>query len=918
MTQGNEFSRQETTVLLRRALFGVLLVILAAAVRKDTASCFAAPADDAKEAAHDPAPPKLRLPSGVRPSRYAVNLTLSPESENFSGTIDIEIVSDAFLPILWLNATSLAVSDATVKTGGGTLHPRIVPGGEDFVGLAFDKPIQPGRMTAHLAYNGTASAKDLDGIFRQKEGDDWYLFTQFEATGARKAFPCFDEPSYKVPWEITLKVRKEMVAVSNAPVASETASPDGMKIVRFAETKPLPSYLVALGVGPFDIAEGSPVGSRSAPFRVLVPKGQKAQAAYTVQSTPQLVTLLERYFGTPYPYEKLDFLAIPLAGWAMENAGLITYGRGIILVKPEDETLERQRSFGVVAAHELAHMWFGDLVTMKWWDDIWLNESFASWMEGKIVEQWKPDWDFAVSRVEDRNRAIAADRLTTARQIRQPIESDDDIENAFDSITYAKGSAVLTMLERWVGAERFQKGVQHHLAAHVWGNADAAEFFASLSAEAGKDVGPVFGTFLNQSGVPLVTLGVICPKGAAPTLRLSQKRFLPFGSTGSEERSWKVPLCVRYGAAAAAFRQCTLLEGRSAEIPLSEAKTCPEWLLPNDQASGYYISRIDSGSSAGSRSNGYTSLLDNVGKRLTPPELAGILYDLDALASAGAIPLPEVLSVLPSVVRDGDRHAIEIAGGIVGSLRLNLIPEELAPNYQRFVRETFGARARALGWSGSPGEPEDTKLLRPYVVALVAQRGEDADLQKQARALATRYLTDHGAVPAEMVEAALTSAAWRGDRAMFDAVHAAARKEKDRSERRQLLEAMASFHDPAIVDSRLALILTDEFDPREALILLGDPRREPTSLQQSYDFLKANYDAIAERIPKEYAPYLAAGAGAFCDEPHRLDVETFFKERMSKAPGGPRILAQTLEKIQLCTARKQAQQLGLAAFLQSR
>ncbi len=907
-------------MLRGRALLGALLVIVAAAASNGTApSCLAAPTEAVKETAPDPAPPKLRLPSGVRPARYAVNLTLSPESEDFSGTIDIEIVSDASLPVLWLNATSLVVSDATVKTAAGTLHPRIVAGGEDFVGLAFEKPIEPGRMTAHLAYSGTASAKDLDGIFRQKEGDDWYIFTQFEAIGARKAFPCFDEPAFKVPWRITLEVKKEMVAVSNAPVASETESPDGMKVVRFAETKPLPSYLVAFGVGPFDIAEGSRVGSKSVPFRVLVPKGQKAQAAFTVQSTPQLVTLLEKYFGMPYPYEKLDFLAIPLAGWAMENAGLITYGRRIILVKPEDETLERQRSFGVVAAHELAHMWFGDLVTMKWWDDIWLNESFASWMESKIVEQWKPDWDYAVSRVEERNRAIGADRLTTARQIRQPIESDDDIENAFDGITYAKGSAVLTMLERWVGAERFQKGVQQHLAAHAWGNADAAEFFASLSAEAGKDVGPVFSTFLNQGGVPLVTAGVVCPKGAAPTLRLSQKRFLPLGSTGSEERTWKVPLCVRYGVATTSFRQCTLLEDRSAEIPLRDAKACPEWLLPNDQASGYYVSKIDTaGSPPESRSNGLTILLDNAGKRLTPPELAGVLYDLDALASAGAIPLPDVLSLLPKVVRDGDRHAIEIAGGIVGSLRLNLVPEELAPNYQRFVRKTFGAKARALGWSGSPGEPEDRKLLRPFVVALVAQRGEDADLQKQARALVARYLTDHGAVPAEMVEAALTSASWRGDQALFDAVHAAARKEKDRSDRRLLLEAMASFHDPAIVESRLALLLTDEFDPRESLILLGDPRREPTSMQKSYDFLKANYDAIADRIPKEYAAYLAAGAGAFCDEPHRLDVEKFFKERMAKAPGGPRILAQTLEKIQLCTARKQAQQPGLTAFLQSR
>ena len=543
-------------------------------------------------AAEAPTPPELRLPAGARPVGYTVDLTLSPESETFSGAIDIDLEIDAPMRVLWLNARDLTVEDASFAIAGRTVRPRVVPGGDNFIGFETDEPMGPGRSGLHISYKGKSSEKELSGIFRQKEGEDWYIFTQFEATDARKAFPCFDEPAYKVPWRITLHVKKGLSAVSNSPIAAETESPDGMKTVRFAETKPLPSYLVALGVGPFDFAEGPAVGSKRVPFRVVVPKGQAAAAAYTVRSTPDLVALLEKYFGTPYPYDKLDFLAVPLMGGAMENAGLITFGRRLILTQPEEERPERQRSFATIAAHELAHMWFGDLVTMKWWDDIWLNESFASWIEYKIVEQWKPDWDAPVDRVQDRNRAISEDRLVSARRIRQPIESSDDIQNAFDPITYEKGSAILTMLEQWIGAERFQKAVQRHLSAHAWGSADAADFFASLSGEAGKEVEPVFRSFVDQGGIPLVTVRVVCAKGSPTSLDLAQRRYLPVGSKGSADQVWKIPVCVRYGSGENVSRQCALLGEPSARIPLEAAAGCPDWLLPNDGARGYYLARF--------------------------------------------------------------------------------------------------------------------------------------------------------------------------------------------------------------------------------------------------------------------------------------------------------------------------------------
>jgi alanyl aminopeptidase len=902
---------------MRRAPRFLAIVFCVGTIGTESRTLAAIPpvrAESATAKAEASTPPAVRLPAGARPTRYAVDLTLSPESESFSGVIDIELTVERPLRTLWLNATDISVSEAMLSQTGRTVHPRVVPGGDQFVGLVFDESVGTGPSTLRIAYAGKVSAKELSGIFRQKEGDDWYILTQFEPTDARKAFPCFDEPGFKVPWQITLRVKKELVAVSNAPIASEMEISAGMKAVRFAETKPLPSYLIALGVGPFEILEGPRVGSKKVPFRVLVPKGQRAQAAYTVQATPEILSLLEKYFGTPYPYEKLDFLAIPLADWAMENAGLITFGRRLILSKPEDETLKRQRQFGIVAAHELAHMWFGDLVTMKWWDDIWLNEAFAQWMETKIVEEWKPGWDVPVTRVKDRIGAMGNDRLVSARQVRQPIESDNDIQNAFDGITYAKGAAVLTMLERWIGADRFQKGVQRHLSAHAWGNADAADFFASLSVEAGKDVAPVFSTFVDQSGVPLVTASLSCSR---PILKLTQKRFLPLGSTGSEDRTWKIPVCVHYGVGAKTFRQCSLLTGPTAEIPLEGATGCPEWLLPNDGASGYYVARIDAAGnpSAGSQPSPLAQLFDDGAKRLSVPERVGVLGDLSALASSGEIPLGDVLSLIPTVARDGNRHTLEIASGIVDSLRLNLVPDELLPNYRRYVRNTFGVKARALGFASQGKESEDTRLLRPILVSLVAKRGEDKQLQKEALPLALKWLEDHGAIEAEMVDAVLSTAARSGDRALFDRVHAAARKTQDRTERAHLLNAMGSFQDPELVQKRIQLLLTDEFDIREAGILMFGGLEEPALREKTYAFLKANYDTIAGKLPKEYEPYLAFVGGSFCDEAHRKDIEAFFGERTSKAPGGPRILAQVLEQVDLCIARKKAQEGSVEVFL---
>ncbi|APR79905.1 Membrane alanine aminopeptidase N [Minicystis rosea] len=527
------------------------VVLLAAACSAEPLPPVEAPPPaTATAAAPAPSPPTLRLPKTAAPVRYAATITIGAARGTIDGVVDIDLTIAEPTSIVWLNATEISVREAYLSVGGRKLSARVVPDGDDFVGFAFTESVPAGAARLHVAYGGKISDKDDRGVFEEKEDGASYVFSQFENTEARRAFPCFDEPSYKVPWQLTLRVPEGDVALSNTPSLSETKE-DGMKVVRFAETKPLPSYLVAFAVGPFDVVDAGSAGKNKTRIRIATPKGRTARAAYAVKTAPQLLDRLEAYFGTPYPYEKLDLAAVPhlISFGAMENAGLITCSERLLLARSEEETPRFQQGFVAVTAHEMAHQWFGDLVTMAWWDDVWLNEAFATWMEDKILVPFKPEWRWEIARAQSTSGAMNGDALVSARRIRQAITSNDDIQNAFDDITYNKGAAVIGMFESYVGEERFRRGVQRYLGAHQHGNATSADFLAAVGAETSAEIGPAFTTFLDQPGVPLVRAELACTPGkkGEARLSLSQQRYLPAGSPGSSEASWQIPVCYRWG-----------------------------------------------------------------------------------------------------------------------------------------------------------------------------------------------------------------------------------------------------------------------------------------------------------------------------------------------------------------------------------
>ncbi len=534
------------------------------------------------------APPQFRLGNTVKPVRYGLDLTVIPSAEKFEGSMDIDLVLSQPASVIWMHGVDLTVKRAAIDAGGTKLTARPVTGANEFLGFAFDRAAPAGKAVLHVAYEARINSNNSAGLFRNKDGNDWYAYTQFESTDARRAFPCFDEPAFKTPWRLTLHVRRGDTAFSNTPVVSETDEPNGMKAIRFAETKPLPSYLVAFAAGPFETVNAGKAGKNAVPLRIITPRGKAAEARYAAAVTGRIVELLESYTGIPYPFEKLDSISVPLFFGAMENPGLVTYGQSIILAKPDEETVSFKRDYAEIAAHELAHMWFGDLVTTDWWNDIWLNEAFATWMEPKVLGGFRPEWHAEISEAQQNVAVMGQDSLVSARKIRQPIESQNDIANAFDGITYNKGAAVIQMFENWIGPEKFRKGVQRYLQRHAYSNATAADFLAAISEAAGFDVSPAFSTFLDQAGVPLVSAELKCGQGAQPALELTQKRFLPLGSKGSAQQTWRIPVCFEYGDGGDTRQQCAVLDGVRAELKLAEAKSCPSWVVLNAGEKGYY------------------------------------------------------------------------------------------------------------------------------------------------------------------------------------------------------------------------------------------------------------------------------------------------------------------------------------------
>ena len=862
-----------------------------------------APAAAAKPQGLAPPQPTLRLPRNFLPTGYAARLELDPAKSGFEGSIQIAGNLGEPSLVIWLNARKLAVHKAVAqRPGQPDITLTATPAGEDFLELRAKDALAAGAWTLAIDYAADFEPLNTTGAFKQTIGDASYVYSQFEAVYARRAFPCFDEPDNKVPWKLTLDVPKQLVAVSNSPETAETPLPGDKKRVEFAPTKPLPSYLVAFGVGPLELVDAGKT-RRGTPVRVITLAHRAADGAYAARTSAKLVDYLEDYFGTPYPYDKLDMLAIPITvGFgAMENAGLITYTETLMLFD-QKASKERQLRWISVASHELAHQWFGDLVTMAYWDDIWLNEGFASWMGRKITARFEPAWHDDQAELGTRDSALDNDSLVTARQIRQPIVGQDDIFTAFDRITYDKGASILNMFESYLGADTFQRGVRDHLAARAWGNATSTDFAAAISRAAGKDVGPAFATFLEQVGTPEITATTTCDGGGKATVALAQQRYLPPGSaTPPATRPWIVPVCVAYDNAGKRAEACTLLDHEVGAVAL-DTRTCPRWVMPNVNGRGYYRN-VYSAAQIG-------ALRDEAWPQLSWTERRAVFRDVRDAVATGKLPLPLALSMVPKLLTGNDRFTVAPAIGLPAGLS-RMVPAELRPKYEGWLRQTFGPGALKAGLLPRDSDTLDLEVTRGELVRAVAWRGREPKLVAEAVKLAGKWRELPQSVRGQVLQIAADA-----DPALFERILKEVVTEADRSKRQEMLRALASVRDPRRQTTALGLMLDAKLDARETLGMLfgggggrgGGGGGEDANLEVSQAFFREHQEAIMKTMPRDgTAGPFARLSGLFtqtCAADQRAAVTDYVTKTFATLPGGKRIVAQNLEQMDQCIARR--------------
>lgn len=851
-------------------------------------------------------PLPMRLGDSAKPLAYKLNLRIDPAQPRHSGTVEISLELQGAMKELRLHAKELRISAVEYRPedGGKVRTGKAVQADEDSAWLRFSQALPAGRGTLRLSFTGVTSEQETLGLFRQREGGDWYAMTQFEDLGARMAFPSFDEPGWKVPWMLSLTVPQKQVAVANEPVAQERQLGNGWKRIEFKTTPPLPSYLLAFAVGPFAIKDGGSVGAT--PLRYLTPRGRAEEASFAAASTPAVVQELESWFGMPHPFRKLDSLVIPLTEnfGAMENAGLITYAGNIILAKPGRETLNLQRNYVSTAAHEIAHQWFGNHVTMAWWDDLWLNESFASWMGDKITAKVRPDWRWELNTQSERRKAMSGDRLPTARRVHQPVKTNEDLGTAFDEITYSKGQSVLSMFESWLGEERMQAGVRRYIQRHAGGSATGDDFIGALS-DGDKKLQRAFSSFVDQAGIPVVHFELHCDEGRTPQLQLSQSRYQPLGVKNMPATSWAIPVVLRSPAGVTRH----LLQSQSETVQLPDA-SCPAWLQPNAEGKGYYRSRLD------------TALLQP--QQYSAGELLALMDDQYALTQSGDLKLSEMLPLLRTLAADPRRELKESALETLATIE-PLFSADQRAGYAALLQDLFGPMARELGWKPDPKDNEDRRLLRETALPFVADAGHDAVLREQALLYARSWLaaaSRDGQAHEELLDpglraSVLRSAALSGDAALFDAMLSLARSTPERLLRSQLLAALGYFADPALAARARALALDAQLDIREVLgPVISRQAQAPQLNSAALDFLAQHDAAIRKRITKVAAASLPEVVGSGCSSDRAQRLQQQFGPAAAQLDAGPAVLAKAVSRIELCAAYREGQAAALRELSQ--
>ena len=855
--------------------------------------------------------PELQLPRDAVPVAYRLEVTLVPDRERFEGRVEIDVTVARTLPALFLHARGLDVSSATVTAGGAEIPARLeqlTP--EGVARLTPSRPIPAGPATLRFSYSGPWNGQST-GLYRVTRGGQAYAFTQFESVDARAAFPCFDEPAFKTPFEIAILARPEHVALSNSAESGVERRGD-LQRVSFARTPPLPTYVIFLGAGPFDVVAHDPIPpnetrTRPLSLRGFAPRGDGARLGLLLDLHAELVPILERWFGIAFPYEKLDAVGVPESPVAMENAGLITYPSSSAYFE-EGVSPEGQRGeLAALVAHEVAHQWFGDLVTPAWWDDVWLKESFANWLEERTVRAWRPSLGTEAGRVRDADWAMRGDGLAATPTVRHPLARVAEIDAQYNNMSYGKGAAVLEAFARYLGEERFRAALRGYLVAHAEGTGTAADFIAALSGAAGRDLAGPFGSFLDQPGVPLVRVRQVCDAAGA-RLELAQSRWLPLGSHAARTGAWGIPFCARFEADGREGEACTLLEATSGTLPLPG---CPAWLLPNAGGSGYHRWALDPSSAQRLLSAGLP--------RLSPAERTSTALGLGGAARAGEVPLDDAVTASLRFAADPDLVVAMAPLDFLGAMLTVARPgsrEALARRRAAALRPRFST----LGWKVPADDPAPRRQLRSELAAFLALVADDPETRREAARLGRAYAAlegdtfDASAVDPDLAGTALAAAVREGDERFFRALEARLPATTDPELRTRILTALASAIAPATSAASRSLLSAPGLTGLERLAVLRTQVRRPETEPAAWAQLQERFDELVGALAPSTVRYLPYFGAARCDAARAGELKAFFEPRLASHPSMGQVHSEASERVELCAALRAAQGATLAAW----
>ena len=842
-----------------------------------------------------------RLPEVAIPENYKLTFTPDLDKATFEGeeTIAIRVLKPTVQ--ITLNAAEIDFHEVSITSGGATQQANVTPDNDnEMVVLTVKKPLAGGAATIHITYTGILNS-EMRGLYLGKDDQGRkYAATQFEATDARRAFPSFDEPDYKATFDITAVADKGMVAISNYKVVSDTPGPGDKHTVKFATTARMSSYLAALVVGNFEYVEGEVDGI---PIRVYSTPGKKEMGKFALDAAEHIVGYFDKYFGIKYPYGKLDLIGLPdFSAGAMENVGCITFREVILLIDDEHGSVDLKKTIASVTSHEIAHMWFGDLVTMKWWDDVWLNEGFATWMSSKPLEKWKPEWNFDLDDVSGTENTLNTDSLASTRPIHQAAETPGQILELFDGIAYGKASSVLRMLEAYLGEETFRAGVNAYLKEHQYANATADDFWRTQAKTSKKPVDQIMPTFVKQGGVPIINVKAQC-SGNSTSVTLAQQRYY-FDRARFEagnDQLWQIPVCLK-GSAGKSAEKCELLTKKEQTFTLPG---CSDWILSNAGATGYY--RV------GYQPDAARALARDAEIKLSSGERISLQADIWASVRVKREPVGDYLAFAQGLQGDRNRAVMEDVLGRLNYIGQYLVNDNDRDSYRAWLRQFLAPMIKDVGWDSKSGESDEQKTLRARLFNAIGYDGRDPEALAEARKIAAQILADPASVDRELATGALALAALNGDEAFYDKLIAAMKNPKSPEEYYMYFFTLPQFSDPKLLQRTLEYGVSPDVRSQDALQLIDSVLANPAGEKLAWEFIQSHWDAVQKAGGPFASAQVVSATSSFCDAEMRDQVTNFFAAHRIEA--AERTYKQSIERINNCVDLRSQQQPQLSSWL---